>query len=297
MADVSPTRKGEVAQPPERTHMKFMMITDSPDIARFAVDGGVDRIFVDLEILGKQERQGHLNTVISRHELDDVRRLRPVVPPGRLLVRVNPIHEGSQQEIDQVVDAGADIVMLPMFRTPEEVATFTAAVRGRARCCLLVETLGAAMHLQECVRVPGVDEVHIGLNDLHLELGMDFMFEPLANGMVDELCDVLRAAGMPFGIGGVARVGEGLLPAEVVLSEHARLGSTGAILSRTFHRQASTVADIQAQMDFPAEVAKLRAAFAGHLQCGPEQWKLSREALQQGVRAVVAAVRARKAGA
>lgn len=277
--------------------MKFMMITDKPDIARFAVDGGVDRIFVDLEILGKKERQGHLNTVISRHGLDDVRRLRPVVPAGRLLVRVNPIHEGSEQEIDQVVEAGADIVMLPMFRTPAEVAAFTAALRGRARCCLLVETLGAAMSLNDCVRVPGVDEVHIGLNDLHLELGMDFMFEPLANGMVDELCDVLRAAGIPFGIGGVARVGEGLLPAEAVLSEHVRLGSTGAILSRTFHRQAGSVAEIQSQMDFAAEVAKLRAAYAHHMESGPEQLKRGREAVQQGVRAVVAAVRARKAGA
>ncbi|WP_439438950.1 aldolase/citrate lyase family protein [Roseateles sp. DB2] len=274
-----------------------MMITDSPDIARFAVEGGVDRIFVDLEMLGKQERQGHLNTVISRHELADVQRLRPVVPAGRLLVRINPIHAGSQQEIDQVVEAGADILMLPMFRTPAEVAAFTTAVGGRARCCLLVETLGASMHLQDCVRVPGVDEVHIGLNDLHLELGLDFMFEPLANGMVDELCDVLRAAGLPFGIGGVARVGEGLLPAEAILSEHARLGSTGAILSRTFHRQASSVAEIQAQMDFPAEVAKLRAAYAGHLQAGPEELQQGREAVQQGVRAVVAAVRARKAGA
>lgn len=277
--------------------MKFMMITDNPDIARFAVQAGVDRIFVDLEMLGKQERQGHLNTVISRHQLSDVQRLRPVVPEGRLLVRINPIHEGSLQEIDEVLKAGADILMLPMFRTPAEVAAFTGAVRGRARCCLLVETLGAAMHLQECVRVPGVDEVHIGLNDLHLELGMDFMFEPLANGMVDELCDVLRAAGLPFGIGGVARVGEGLLPAEAILSEHARLGSTRAILSRTFHRQASSVAEIQAQMDFAVEVAKLRAAYDGHLQADPEQLKQGRDAVQQGVRAVVAAVRARKAGA
>lgn len=275
--------------------MKFMMITNCPDVARFAVEGGVDRIFVDLEILGKEERQGHLKTVISRHELADVRRLRPVVPAGRLLVRINPMHEGSQQEIDQVIEAGADILMLPMFRTPAEAAAFTAAVRGRARCCLLAETVGAVTQLQNCVQVPGVDEVHLGLNDLHLELGMDFMFEPLANGMVDELCAVLRAARLPFGIGGVARVGEGLLPAEVVMAEHARLGSTGVILSRTFHRQAVSVAEIEAQMDFPAEVAKLRAAYAAHQQASPEQSKLNREAVQQGVQAVVAAVRARKA--
>ena len=138
--------------------------------------------------------------------------------------------------------------------------------------------------------------MHLGLNDLHLELGMDFMFEPLANGMVDELCAVLRAAGVPFGFGGVARVGEGLLPAEVIMAEHARLGSTGVILSRTFHRQAASVAEIKAQMDFPSEVAKLRAAYAAQLHADSEQLKRSRDAVQRGVRAVVAAVQARKAG-
>lgn len=294
-AKAGPIRE-EMAQPSERTLMKFMMITNSTDIARFAVGSGVDRIFVDLEILGKEARQGHLNTVISRHQLADVHALRPVVPPGRLLVRINPMHEGSNREIDEVLDAGADILMLPMFRTPAEVAAFTAAVRGRARCCLLVETVGAATTLQECVRVSGVDEVHIGLNDLHLEMGMDFMFELLANGTVDELCAVLRSAGIPFGIGGVARVGEGLLPAEVILAEHARLGSTGAILSRTFHRQATSVEQIQAEMDFAAELTKLREAYAAHQQASGEALRLSHLETQRAVSLVVAAVQARKSG-
>ena len=30
--------------------MKFMFITNSPDMAKYALDSGVDRIFVDLEI-------------------------------------------------------------------------------------------------------------------------------------------------------------------------------------------------------------------------------------------------------
>ena len=157
---------------------------------------------------------------------------RPAVPPGRLLVRINPIHDNSTVEINQVINAGADTLMLPMFREPEEVKIFVEAVGERARCCLLLETVGATSNLQKCIQVPGIDEVHIGLNDLHLELELDFMFEPLANGMIDELCAILRHSGIPFGIGGLARVGEGLLPAELLLSEHVRLGSSGAILSR-----------------------------------------------------------------
>ena len=262
-------------------------------MARFATGRGVDRVFVDLELLGKVERQGHLSTVISRHCLEDVATVRPAVPPGALLVRVNPLHESIEREIDAVIEAGADIIMLPMFRSPAEVARFSAAVGGRARTCLLVETAAAAENLRDCVRVPGIDEVHIGLNDLHLDLGLRFMFEPVANGLVDRLAAVLRDEGVPFGIGGLARVGEGLLPAELLLAEHARLGSTGAILSRTFHRQAKSVAEIEADMDFGAELAKLRAALQGHLLAPAALLDERHSEVQRRVAGIIAGMQAR----
>lgn len=275
--------------------MKLLMITNCPEMAGFAVENGVDRIFVDTEINGKEARQGHLNTVISKHTLDDVRRVRPAVPAGRLLVRINPVHEGSQAEIDQAIEAGADILMLPMFKGPAEVRTFTQAVRGRVRCSLLVETVGAATSLAECVQVPGVDEVHIGLNDLHLEQGLDFMFELVANGTVDGLAAILRKSGLPFGIGGLARVGDGMLPAELLVAEHARLGSSAAILSRAFHRNASSVAQIQAEMDFAGEVQKLRDVYEHYRCAAPTQLQAAHESVQASVQTIVAAIRARRA--
>lgn len=274
--------------------MKLLMITNCPEMAQFAVNNGVDRIFVDTEINGKEARQGHLNTVISKHTLDDVRRVRPAVPAGRLLVRINPIHDASQAEIDQAIAAGADILMLPMFKTPAEVRTFTQAVNGRARCSLLVETVGAATSLAECVQVPGVDEVHIGLNDLHLEQGLDFMFELVANGTVDGLADILRKAGKPFGIGGLARVGDGQLPAELLLAEHARLGSSAAILSRTFHRNASCVEQLETDMDFADEVQNLRQAYEDHQRSTPEQLQAAHASVQDKVQTIVATIRARR---
>lgn len=277
--------------------MKLLMITNCPEMAGFAVENGVDRIFVDTEINGKEARQGHLNTVISKHTLDDVRRVRPAVPEGRLLVRINPIHEGSQVEIDQAIDAGADILMLPMFRGAEEVRTFTRAVKGRALCSLLLETVGAADSLAECVQVPGVDEVHIGLNDLHLEQRLDFMFELVANGTVDRLAAVLREAGIPFGIGGLARAGDGMLPAELLVAEHARLGSSAAILSRAFHRNASSVTQIRAEMDFAGEVQKLRKVYEHYRQATPEQLQAAHVSVQESVQAIVASIRARRANA
>ena len=76
---------------------------------------------------------------------------------------------------------------------------------------------------------------------------------------------------MPFGIGGIARVGEGMLPAELLLAEHVRLGSTGAIISRTFHRQAGSVQAIEAQMDFGAELIKLQQAYQAHCHRVPDE--------------------------
>ena len=56
--------------------MKLMFITNKDEIALAAERAGVDRIFIDLETIGKQERQGGMDTVQSRHTVEDVRRIR-----------------------------------------------------------------------------------------------------------------------------------------------------------------------------------------------------------------------------
>lgn len=238
--------------------MRFFFITNSPALARFAVDSGVDRIFVDLESIGKVERQGHLNTVISRHHATDVAAVRNAVPDSELMVRLNPAHSGSGDEIDSAISSGADVIMLPMFRTAADVARFAGLIRGRCRLCLLVETRQAMENLAECTSIEGVDEVHIGLNDLSIDLKLSFMFSPIALGLVDTMARHLVDIGMQFGVGGLARVDEGLLPARLIIGEHVRLGSTAAILSRTFHREHISVDEIKADMDFATEVSLLR---------------------------------------
>lgn len=256
--------------------MKFFFITNSPELASFAERNGVDRIFVDMESLGKDERQGHLDTLISRHDLDDLRAVRAAVSSAELMARLNPLNPATPDEVDGAVDAGADILMLPMFRSPEEVERFAQHVDGRARICLLAETRGAMETIGACASVAGVDEIHIGLNDLSLDLKLPFMFQPLAMGLVDQMAAEIRATGKPFGIGGVARIDEGLLPARLILGEHRRLGSTAAILSRTFHRMARDVQEVEAQMDFGHEIRSLRQAYADFGQATPDEIEANR---------------------
>ncbi|MFR5541526.1 MAG: aldolase/citrate lyase family protein, partial [Barnesiella sp.] len=120
--------------------LKLMYITNRPEIAGIAEEAGVDRIFVDLETIGKQERQGGMDTVQSTHTLDDVSTIKKAIRSAKLLVRCNPIHPGSGQEIETIIQNGADIIMLPYFKSVNEAAAFLNYVNGRVKTCLLVET-------------------------------------------------------------------------------------------------------------------------------------------------------------
>lgn len=273
--------------------LKFMLITNQPDLASYAVKAGVGRIFVDLEILGKKERQGGRDTLISRHIPEDVSRVRAAIPGTELLVRINPWHAGSGDEVEDAIARGADLLMLPFFSTVEEIELFVDAVRGRACCIPLVETPAAINILSEVVGVKGVGEIYIGLNDLHLALGMNFMFEPVLNGMIEQAAAVINDVGLPFGFGGVARVGEGLVPGEQVLSEHFRLGSTRVILSRTFHRRASDMTEMMTNMDFAEEIRRLREVEQCLVTRTPEQKATDHAKLLESIRRVLQQIRNR----
>lgn len=213
--------------------LKLFYITNNPDVALIAEKYGVDRIWIDLETLGKEERQRGLNTVKSNHKIEDISRLKPLLTTSELLVRVNPWNEESAQEIDSVIKAGADIIMLPMWKSVDEVQNFLSAVNGRVKTTLLLETKEAVDCVDEVLKL-NFDEIHIGLNDLHFSYGKTFMFELLTDGTVEYLCQKFMEKGIPYGFGGVAKLGDGLLSAEKIIVEHYRLGSTRAILSRTF---------------------------------------------------------------
>ena len=212
-------------------------ITNRPDVALIAEKYGVDRIWIDLETIGKEERQRNMNTVKSHHKIEDVAAIKPLLTRAELLVRVNPWYEGSKDEIDAVIAGGADMIMLPYWKSVEEVDKFLAAVNGRCRTTLLLETKEAVACVDEVLK-RRFDEIHIGLNDLSISYGTTFMFELLSNGTVEMLCGKFKQAGIPYGFGGIAKLGDGLLPAEKIIMEHYRLGSTRAILSRTFCDQS-----------------------------------------------------------
>lgn len=231
--------------------LELIQITNDPAFARRCEALGGFRIWVDLERLGKAERQAGRNTFISTHSLEDVARIKAVLRTARLMVRVNPLNAGSAAEVDAVLAQGADLLMLPMFSDAAQLGAFCRMVAGRVPVVALLETAGALDSLDAWVGTPGLSEVYVGLNDLHLSLGCSFMFEPLASGAVERVALAARKKGLAFGFGGIARMDEGLLPGRDVLAEHLRLGSQAVILSRTFHRTGG-------QAVFEGEVRALR---------------------------------------
>ena len=220
--------------------LKLMYITNRPDVAKIAEENGVDRIFVDMEYIGKAERQGKMDTVQNHHTIEDVRKVRAVLNKAELLVRLNPLHNAteeycsSEDEINAVIDAGADIVMLPYFKTIEEIHRFITAVNGRVKTMLLLETKEAVAVTDVIVTMRGIAEIHTALYDLCISYGKTFMFELLTDGTVERLCRKMELAGKFYGFGGIASLGRGMVPAEMIIKEHYRLGSHMAILSRSF---------------------------------------------------------------
>ena len=238
----------------------LLTITNLPELAARCDKMPGMRVFVDLERNGKAARQQGHDTFISTHSMDDVGRIRAVLNHAKLMVRVNPYQAGhpaaSKTEVDEILAQGADLIMLPMFAHAAEVQAFSEIVSGRAPIVLLLETAGALNSLDEWLGIPGIIEVFVGLNDLHLSLGCRFMFEPLLMGHVDRVAVAAKTRGLRFGFGGIARMDEGVLPGHDVLAEHLRLGSGAVILSRTFNR-----ADTHAgEKSFEQAVAALRTA-------------------------------------
>ena len=265
--------------------LELIQITNDPAFAQRCDALGGFRLFVDLERLGKAERQAGRNTFISAHQLEDVGRVKAVLKRSPLMVRVNPLHEGTRAEVDAVLARGADSLMLPMFHDAAQLQAFSAIVAGRAPIVALLETSAALASVEAWAGTPGLSEIYVGLNDLHLSLGCRFMFEPLADGSVERVARVAKAKGLRFGFGGIARVEEGLLPGRDVLAEHLRLGSQAVILSRTFHRDS--------EMDFEREVAALRAAERELAARTPQETEADAQRVAQRIRSIAAGLAAR----
>ena len=252
------------------------------ELARAADAAGIDRIGPDLERLGKRERQRGLGTWISPHGAECLPAMRGALSRARLFARLDPLNPGSRDQVERALEGGAEVLMQPMFRDAEEVERFVELVGGRAEIVLLLETREAAERIEEIAAVDGVGEVHIGINDLALALGMGNRFEVYDAPLTERVSEAVCSAGKRFGIGGIARVGgEDLpLPPRLLYAQYPRLGATAALISRAF-----TAGGIEAEQ-LRAEVGEARAEIGRWLEAGPRALELARREFRAAVAAM-----------
>lgn len=242
--------------------MEFFYISNSPEEVSIIEKLSVDWLFIDLEIEGKNLRQHGRDTVISSHTFKDIDELYPLLTNTKLVVRSNPIGKWSSKEYKQINSRSEliDMVMLPFFKTPNEVRTFLDLLNiEKIEPCLLIETISAVENLEEIMNLHSFNYVHIGLNDLHIERKTKSMFEPFMDGLLQRITDVLNKYNVRFGIGGIGKIGTGLFPSpELVINEHIRLGSSGVILSRSFKGSFDSNNKQRFESDLSLSLSELR---------------------------------------
>ena len=231
------------------------VFTVDPGFARMAVRAGAAGVIVDWERRGKRERQAGADTQVNTDSPADLARVRAATP-GTVVCRVNGWGPWSEAELEQAVALGADEVLLPMVRRPEEIDAALAVVAGRCGLGILVETTEAVRRVDELVRRP-VGRVYVGLNDLMIDRGGRTLFAALIDGTVDRV----RAAmppGVPFGVAGLTLPEAGRpVPCRLLAAELARLDASFTFLRRSFH---ADVAGRDLALELPRVVGSVAAA-------------------------------------
>lgn len=209
--------------------------TNDPVRASWAGLHGVDRVGVDLETIGKQARQRGLETWISPHRIEDLEAIHPFIGNASLFVRCNALGPRSRDEVDRLLDLGVEVLMLPNFSGAAVVERFLRIVDGRAQVVPLVERATALASLDFLASL-GIEELHVGLNDLSIDLGLSNRLVALAGDEIARFSEQAAGLGLQFGIGGLGRAFDDALPvpSDLVYAQHARLGSRGALLARSF---------------------------------------------------------------
>ncbi|HEY0127450.1 MAG TPA: aldolase/citrate lyase family protein [Blastococcus sp.] len=210
--------------------MDLFLFSVDPSWGSDVVAAGAAGIVVDWERRGKARRQLGEDTQINADTAADLTRMRAATG-GRLLCRINGFGPWTGAEVDEAIACGADEILLPMVRTPEEVDRTVDLVDGRGALGILIETQDAVDQAAELARRP-LSRIYVGLNDLRIDRRSGELFRPLVDGTVDRVRAVVR---QPFGVGGLTLPRGGFpVPSDLLAAELVRLGADFTFLRRSF---------------------------------------------------------------
>jgi hypothetical protein len=213
---------------------ELLLFAADPQIIREAALGGISSIVVDWENQDKYERQRNYDTQINNDSIDDLLRVRETFT-GNVICRVNGYRDDVDWfgEVDLAIGHGADEILLPMVRTPEEVEAALQHVSGRCGVSIMLETEEAVSNARTLSSLP-LCRTYIGLNDLAIDRGSCNIFEAVVDGTLDEIRGYFS---VPFGFAGLTlpELGSPIL-CSLLMGEMARLKCSMAVLRRSFLR-------------------------------------------------------------
>jgi hypothetical protein len=214
---------------------ELLLFAVEQEFVHEAAAAGIDGIVVDWERQGKRQRQLGADTEINEQTVGDLERVRTTVRCP-VICRVNPCNGGSAAEVEAALDGGADEILVPMVRTPDEVERMLELADDRCGVGILVETAHAVAAAPALARLP-ISRAYVGLNDLAIDRGSASIFDSLLDGTVER---VRAEFDMPFGFGGLTLPDRGApIPCRNLIAEMVRLDCSFSFLRRSFRRDVA----------------------------------------------------------
>jgi hypothetical protein len=217
------------------TDFELLLFAVEPGLVHEAVSAGIGGIVVDWERQGKSERQLGVDTEINEQTVGDLVRVRAAASCP-VICRLNPCNGASAAELDSALSGGADEILVPMVRSPDEVERMLHLANGRCGVGILVETAQAVAASSALARLP-VSRVYVGLNDLAIDRGSASIFDAVVDGTVER---VRAEFDVPFGFGGLTLPERGApIPCRYLIAEMVRLDCSFSFLRRSFRRDVA----------------------------------------------------------
>ena len=221
--------------------MKYIIISNSPSLIQQVVPFENISVMIDIETIGKKDRQP-ANSFFSTHKIEDIEKVNSFLDKTRTILRINPMHAGSEKEIELGISLGAGNIMLPMYSSTSDIETFVDFVKGRAQHIFLAETPWSVEEAcSYTANLPTGSSVHFGLNDLHLALNAPHMFQILSSGYLERAIKSCQKNKVAFGIGGIGLGSKDAVAPSLIAQYHCLLKSNCVILSRSFKARAEEI--------------------------------------------------------
>lgn len=257
-----------------RDRFELLLFSTEREFVLEAAEAGIDGVIVDWEVAGKERRQAGADTEINHDTVEDLRRVRSWVDVP-VLCRINSPGPMTERELESAIRAGADEVLVPMVRSPQELERVIDAARGRCGVGVLIETVEAVQRAQEFARLP-LSRLYVGLNDLAIDRGSSSIFSALVDGTVERVSSTVDGR---FGFGGLTAPERGHpIPCRLLIGELARLHGTFSFLRRSYKR------DVKAEKQTEL-IARLRSALAEARTRIPVEVERDRRELEEAIAA------------